>query len=157
MRHLPHPFRFWDKVLIPRHRGGSAIEGACWLWVGAITSKGYGAYWLDGMSRQAHVVAYELMVGPVPEGLVLDHVRARGCRCRNCVNPHHLEPVTDQENVRRGASCNGVKDTCRNGHPWTEENTICTIHPRLGYPQRKCQTCREERAMRRAYRHRQRS
>lgn len=69
----------------------------CWLWTGYVAAGGYGEFHLAGRTRKAHRVAYELLVGPVPEGLDLDHL----CRVRRCVNPEHLEPVTRQENLRR--------------------------------------------------------
>jgi hypothetical protein len=75
----------------------------CWLWQGPLYDTGYGMCSLSKrVVRHAHCVIYELLVGPVPEGMVLDHVRARGCTNRHCVNPAHLEPVTMTENTRRG-------------------------------------------------------
>jgi hypothetical protein len=76
----------------------------CWLWTGA-TSKGYGSFRPGGMATPAvaHRLAYERWVGPIPEGMEIDHVKARGCRSRRCVNPAHLEPVTGLENSRREA------------------------------------------------------
>jgi HNH endonuclease len=78
--------RFWEKV----EQG----EG-CWLWTGAI-DRGYGQFVWNGRKR-AHRVAYELIIGPIPEGLELDHL----CRNKSCVRPEHLEPVTKAENIRR--------------------------------------------------------
>jgi len=82
-------------------------SGACWLWTGQRGGKGrrYG-YFRVGTKRTdhrtvAHRVAYELMVGPIPEGLQVDHVKARGCTSTLCVNPAHLEPVTRAENNAR--------------------------------------------------------
>lgn len=80
--------RFWSKV-VP--------TGFCWEWHGSKSKKGYGQATFAGKNRQAHRVAYELLVGPIPEGLTLDHI----CRAHHCVNPDHLEPVTSAENVRR--------------------------------------------------------
>lgn len=72
-------------------------NSGCWLWQGA-TNGGYGrAKFTDGQ-KYVHKKAYELIVGPVPDGLFLDHL----CRVRNCCNPKHLEPVTHQENIKRG-------------------------------------------------------
>lgn len=71
-------------------------ESGCWNWNGPL-SKGYGTVWADGRNRGAHCVLYELVVGPVPKGLELDHL----CRNRRCCNPNHLEPVTHQENMHR--------------------------------------------------------
>jgi hypothetical protein len=88
--------RFWSKV----DRSGDA----CWPWLAAITSTGYGAIRVDGTLRKAHRVAYELEVGPIPEGMQLDHQ----CHNRACVRPSHLNAVTNQQNGenRRGAQAN---------------------------------------------------
>ena len=70
----------------------------CWLWDSSkLDRHGYGTYWTTGGARQAHRFVYELLVGPVPDGMVLDH----NCRRRNCVRPAHLEPITGAENDRR--------------------------------------------------------
>lgn len=71
--------------------------GECWLWTGAIQSGGYGEIRHLGRTRLAHRVSYEVHVGPIPIGLQLDHL----CRNTRCVNPTHLEPVTQSVNVRR--------------------------------------------------------
>lgn len=70
----------------------------CWLWTGAKTGDDYGVIIEGGRKVGAHRWLYERLVGPVPEGLDLDHL----CRRHDCVNPDHLEPVTHQENIRRG-------------------------------------------------------
>ena len=80
-------------------------------------------------------MAYELLVGPIPEYLTLDHL----CRVRNCVNPAHLEPVTSAENILRGMSSpaqNARKTECLNGHAFTVENTLINV---IGA--RVCRTC----------------
>ena len=76
-------------------------DGDCLRWTAAHTEKGYVRIWDGRAYRRAHIVAYELAHGPVPDGLELDHVRERGCRFRDCVNPRHLEAVTHAENLRR--------------------------------------------------------
>lgn len=77
-------------------------EDGCWIWLGADTGKGdgrsYGKIWWQKKWRSAHIVSFELLVGPVPPGMHLDHK----CRCRLCINPYHLEPVTPKENTHRG-------------------------------------------------------
>lgn len=82
---------FWDRV----DKDG---PGGCWIWTGSVEGKGYGHPTIAGKKHPAHRLAYELLVGPVPEGLHLDHL----CRVRRCVNPEHLEPVTSRENSLRG-------------------------------------------------------
>lgn len=75
------------------------FSSPCWIWQKARRSDGYGALRHNGRCARAHVVFYERVHGPVPGGLVLDHL----CRVRACVNPDLLEPVTLTENIRRGA------------------------------------------------------
>lgn len=108
----------------------------CWLWTGG-TQGVYGAFheggW-HGRSLLAHRAAYELFVGPIPEGLHLDHVRARGCSTTLCVNPGHLEPVTPGENVRRGIE--PTKTHCLRGHPLSGENLKST-----STGGRRCRAC----------------
>lgn len=73
-------------------------EGGCWTWLGAIDRDGYGRVGKDGRCLRVHRVAYESLIGAIPEGLVIDHL----CRNRACANPLHLEPVTVRENFMRG-------------------------------------------------------
>jgi hypothetical protein len=73
-------------------------ETPCWIWQLAKTPDGYGYTRVGYDHRRAHRVLYEQHVGPIPAGLDLDHL----CRVRDCVNPAHMEPVTEAENVRRG-------------------------------------------------------
>ena len=74
-----------------------ADNGGCWLWGLALTPKGYGRIKIRNRNVRAHRVSYEAFCGPIPSGMVIDH----SCRVRHCVNPAHLEPVTDAENLRR--------------------------------------------------------
>jgi hypothetical protein len=84
-------------------------ETPCWIWQRAKMKAGYGETCVDGEVVYAHRVAYELFVGPIPDGLVLDHL----CRVRECLNPAHLEPVTDMENRRRGGTVKLTEDQVR--------------------------------------------
>lgn len=121
--------RFWAKV----NRSGD-----CWIWTGALT-KGYGRFNIAGRSVPAHQVAYELEVGEIPAGLVLDHT----CRNTACVRPSHLEPVTNQENILRGKRGRMVTH-CAQGHEYSEENT----YRRPGNGRRMCLRCSRERRRR---------
>ena len=122
----------------------SVYKGApdeCWHWGGLINNKGYGAMKIKKASALVHVVAYRIWMGPIPEGLCLDHVchnrdlecpGGTACLHRRCFNPAHLEPVTKEENSRRGWA-RIIK--CINGHEYTPENTI------MGPNGRNCRTC----------------
>ncbi|MFC8339351.1 HNH endonuclease signature motif containing protein [Streptomyces rubiginosohelvolus] len=119
----------------------AVAPGPCWEWTGAKTTGGYGQFWLKPRLVVSHRYAYEQMVGPIPEGLQLDHL----CRNRACVNPAHLEPVSQQVNILRGfsiATANRLKTRCPQGHPYSASNTY--IHPRNNG--RICRTCARERS-----------
>ena len=72
-------------------------DNECWIWTSRVDRGDYGYFHYEKKGRRAHRVAYELLVGPIPDGLELDHI----CNVRRCVNPDHLEPVTHAENHRR--------------------------------------------------------
>lgn len=115
----PLIMRFWSKV---------EITPSCWLWHGG-TGMGYGKLQKDGRMDLAHRVAYELFVGPIPEGLELDHL----CRNHGCVNPEHLEAVTHQENTLRGIARpadNARKTHCPRGHQYSHRDKTGRRHCR---------------------------
>lgn len=123
--------RFWAKV----DRKGDAD---CWLWLGALRY-GYGHFGLGGKGGyrvMAHRFSYQLLCGPIQDGLTIDHL----CRVRNCVNPSHLEPVTHKENVLRGispAAQQARRTACIRGHELSGENLYVTPAGK-----RQCRSCR---------------
>lgn len=133
--HLSTSDRFWAKV---DKTGGVPYQrpdlGACWTWTASVTTDGYGNFWENGRHINAHRWSYRLLVGPIPEGLVLDHL----CRVRRCVNPAHLEPVTSGENTRRGntGALEASRTHCPQGHPYDELNTY-----RFPDGRRGCRIC----------------
>jgi len=119
--------RLWTKVLKTDH---------CWLWLGSKSPKGYGAIQIRGKRLYVHRLTYEWLIGPIPDGLTLDHL----CGTRNCVRPTHLEPVTRGENALRGggpSALNARKIACHKGHPFDERNTLY-----LRDDERACRECR---------------
>ena len=120
---------FWERISFERDH---------WMWTGSISPQGYGTFSVSGVGFLAHRWSYEHFVGPIPEGLHIDHL----CRVRACVNPAHLEPVTCQVNVLRGVgptAAHAVKTHCKHGHEFTPENTI----PVKGG--RRCRECHNRR------------
>lgn len=120
--------RFWSKVALPNGEG-------CMLWAGGLDAKGYGRFVLARRRAKAHRVSYTLAYGPIPDGLVLDHL----CRVRNCVAPGHLEAVTSRENTLRGETLPArhlAKAHCPQGHPYNDKNTYIY----KGW--RRCRACR---------------
>ena len=108
----------------------------CWLWFGA-SSDGYGVrYARPGEEAAAHREVYRRLVGPVPTGLVMDHL----CRTPSCVNPAHLEPVTCRENTQRGLR-GRMRVKCKHGHPYTPETTWYD-HYSDGRIARRCRVCK---------------
>lgn len=123
---------FWRRVSVTEH--------GCWEWQGYVNHRGYGVVHYDRKRRAAHRTGYLLAVGPIPDGLVIDHL----CRNTRCVNPNHLEPVTNVENVMRGMSpaAQAARATvCKNGHPFDDKNT----HIAPGSGKRRCRECHRAR------------
>ena len=129
--------RFWAKVKKTEE---------CWLWIAYRNWKGYGTFGVRPTTGgrqyeivQAHRYAYLTLVGPITEGITLDHL----CRVRHCVNPSHLEVVTNRENILRGigpTARNARKTHCVKGHAFTEQNT----YQRKNESGKRCRICIKE-------------
>lgn len=128
-----HKERFMQMVQVDQVTG-------CWNWQGGKDKNGYGFFTVEGKQYKAHRWIYEHTNGPIPEGLVIDHL----CRNHSCVNPSpdHLEPVTNRENVARGvgfAAHTLRTNTCINGHPLEGDNL------KVYQGRRFCLTCLKKR------------
>ena len=139
--HLGHSAeeRFWKYV---------QKTNSCWLWTGSLSPQGYGQFHLNGGPKLAHRIAYEWMVGPIPNGMDLDHVLANGCTNRNCIKaisdefgPAHLEAVSRYENIIRGTAptaINARKTHCIRGHELSGSNLINRTRKT-----RECKICKQ--------------
>lgn len=108
----------------------------CWMWEGSLRGHGYGQFYLNGSMAAAHRISYQHFVGPIPIGLVLDHI----CRVRTCVNPEHLRTITNKENVLIGignSAVNKRKTHCKNGHAFDDKNTYFSGN----LTWRRCKAC----------------
>lgn len=135
--------RFWEKV-------DRRLDDECWPWLASLTNSGYGSMMLDDKPEGAHRISYELLRQEIPEGMVIDHL----CGNRWCVNPWHMDVVTQSENIRRSKPDRDInprsrspKKECRNGHEFTPENT--RIDPD-GY--QRCKTCERKQSLAGYYR-----
>ena len=139
----------------PRERFESYIRvdpiTGCWIWTAGISYWGYGVFWLDGKQEKAHRISYVWSGKVIPDGFDVDHtchnsdkscVGGRSCRHRRCVNPDHLEAVTEGENIRRGRTGEALaqkqrdKTHCPQGHKYSGVNLY--VGPHGG---RWCRTC----------------
>lgn len=151
-RELAAMERFWARVdkngPIPTHR---PELGPCWLWLGALTKRGYGGrISIAGRKVGVHKLAWEFVHGPMPEGLVPDHL----CRNRACVRETHIEAVTNVENVLRGESpqaTNRRKTHCIRGHEFSKENTAIFSSKKKKRRMRICIACRRAQELRYYY------
>ena len=131
--------RFFEKLTFEPNSG-------CWLWMGATVRGGYGQFTASkehlAAGGKKHVYAhrfiYEWTLGPIPDGLTIDHK----CRVRCCVNPDHLEAVPFLENIRRRPI--GLKTHCAKGHPLDGDN-ILHVHRSDGCEVRVCRICARNR------------
>jgi len=114
------------------------IVNSCWEHKNNSNGDGYVAIEHLGQRKLVHRVAYEHFIGPIPEGLEIDHL----CRNRRCFNPQHLEAVTKKENVMRGigaCALHARKTQCKQGHPYDDSNTL-----RRANGQRWCKICNKQ-------------
>lgn len=118
----------------------------CWRWTGAHDRDGYGLLSANRRTYRAHRYVYAQIVGPIGDKLVLDHVKARGCQHRDCVNPDHLEPVTVEVNSKRVVPWNRLKTHCPAGHDYAETGVYYEC--RDGCRRRFCTECARERRAR---------
>jgi hypothetical protein len=121
--------RFMEKIVY--------CPSGCWMWTDATSRNkgGYGYFLVDKKLRTAHRWAYEHFIGPIPEGLVCDHI----CNVPGCVNPYHLRICTSEENCKRSPKYWSNKTHCANGHPLEGDNLVPNKR------QRQCRECNNER------------
>lgn len=120
----------WDRLLLHTE----VLDNGCWEWRGAVDN-GYGRMQVNGRTGYAHRVAYECAVGPIPDGLEIDHL----CRNPACCNPDHLDAVTPATNNRRSPNTNANKTHCPSGHAYLDHGVV---HDGRRY----CRPCRIQRS-----------
>lgn len=118
--------------VIDRAMARLSYDHGCWRWGGALDPNGYGRISNRNGTQLVHRVVYQALVGPIPDGFVLDHL----CRNPTCVNPDHMDVVTMRENVDRGRS--KAKSHCKWGHEYTPANTLIRKDKRV------CRECNRQ-------------
>ena len=130
--------RFWSKV-VPEPNSG------CWLWVGSIKNNGYAQVTFKCEVEYAHRLAYSALVGKIEDSLQIDHL----CKVKCCVNPIHLEVVSQQENLRRAAAWTYQTEKlyCPRGHAYEGKN----LYTNPNRPGRACRACHATKSLARYY------
>lgn len=157
-RRFADEMRIYGRLLEPHERvfNNCVRVGACLVWQGKSKRHGYACISIgECKTEYVHRIAYQYYYGAIPDGLVIDHVKARGCTSRLCCEPSHLEAVTSAENTLRGdgpTAGNARKSKCERGHELSGDNLVPSQLAR--YNQRTCRTChaqkqRENRALKR--------
>ena len=134
--------RFWSKV---------DASGDCWEWTASVRGAGYGQFnWEPGRIIEAHRAVWELLIGPIPDGMVIDHL----CENKLCVNPDHLQVTTQRVNVTRSGLSPSGKATrrthCPQGHP------LSGVNLRMVAGKRRCKTCDKRRSLEGYYKRKER-
>lgn len=134
-----HPYltiiaRLFEKISINPEIAFRGVP--CWMWTASKDKKGYAQFGIGNTWQgRCHRITYKMFVGPIPEGLQVDHL----CKRTSCVNPVHLEAVTGDVNYHRGDNTNANKTHCKRGHEFTPENTY--VRKGIG-TNRSCRACR---------------
>ena len=112
-------------------------NSGCWLWTGAWSKSGYGSFRVENKSQNAHRVAYKLYLGPLKNGMMIDHI----CRNRACVSPDHLRQVTPRQNILENSmsisAISAKRNCCKRGHVYVPGSFRITANKRV------CKLCRE--------------
>jgi hypothetical protein len=146
------PFKHIQNAITRILKHTEANKQGCWLWTMPLNEGGYARASFNDSSYYVHRISYEIFIGEIKEGFVLDHL----CKTKNCVNPCHLEEVTDKINNARSTSpsaINKVKTHCPKGHEYTGENLFFSVKD--GIKIRRCKEC--SRIMSRDYQKRKRN